>query len=107
MAQKIAGDIQRLPPAVFFQLVFIPHRPCHKGEFLCFGFSGNVPFLNLLLLYTMLSSPVCLIEYIYLLNNRSHRILQYGLYTFAAQLAMIIVPVLTGRDIIWSVYGLL
>ena len=91
----------------FFSLFLFLTGHALKGNFSVFGFSGNVPFLNLLLLYTMLSSPVCLIEYIYLLNNRSHRILQYGLYTFAAQLAMIIVPVLTGRDIIWSVYGLL
>jgi len=55
----------------------------------------------------MLSSPVCLIEYIYLLNNRSYRIFQYGLYTFSGQLVMVILPVLLGKDIIWSIYGLL
>jgi O-antigen/teichoic acid export membrane protein len=55
----------------------------------------------------LLSSPVCLIEYIYLLNNRAHRILQYGLYTFSAQLIFVLAPVLLGKDIIWSVYGLL
>jgi hypothetical protein len=78
-----------------------------KGNISVFHFSGNVPFINLLLLYILLSSPVCLIEYIYLLNNRSHRILQYGFYTFSVQLVMVIVPVLAGKDIIWSVYGLL
>ncbi|MGI6339078.1 MAG: oligosaccharide flippase family protein [Bacteroidales bacterium] len=91
----------------FFSLLLFLTGHALKGNFSVFGFSGNVPFLNLLLLYTATSSPVCLIEYIYLLNNRSYRILQYGLYTFAAQLAMIIVPVLAGKDIIWSVYGLL
>jgi O-antigen/teichoic acid export membrane protein len=59
------------------------------------------------LLYILLSSPVCLIEYIYLLNNRSYRIFQYGLYTFTAQLIFIITPVLFGKDIIWSIWGLL
>lgn len=78
-----------------------------KGSISVFHFSGNVPFINLLLLYIFLSSPVCLIEYIYLLNNRSHRIIQYGFYTFTAQLALVITPVLMGKDIIWSVYGLL
>jgi hypothetical protein len=78
-----------------------------KNNFSVFHFKGNVPYINLLLLYILLSSPVCLIEYIYLLNNRSYRIFQYGLYTFAAQLIFIVTPLLFGKDIIWSIYGLL
>lgn len=78
-----------------------------KNSISVFHFSGNVPYINLLLLYILLSSPVCLIEYIYLLNNRSHRIIQYGFYTFTAQLILVITPILFGKDIIWSVYGLL
>jgi O-antigen/teichoic acid export membrane protein len=58
-------------------------------------------------LYLLLSNPVCLIEYIYLLNNRSHRILQYGLITFSAQLILILVPFFAGKSIVWSIYGLL
>jgi Na+-driven multidrug efflux pump len=42
-----------------------------------------------------------------MLNNRSYRIFQYGLYTFSAQLVLVITPILLGKDIIWSVYGLL
>jgi O-antigen/teichoic acid export membrane protein len=59
------------------------------------------------LLYILLSSPVCLIEYIYLLNNRSYRIFQYGLYTYAAQLILIVTPLLLGKEIVWSLYGLI
>ena len=91
----------------FFSLLFFALGHSIKNSVSVFRFSGNVPYINLLLLYIMLSSPVCLIEYIYLLNNRSYRILQYALYTFSAQLALIIVPVLLGKDIIWSIYGLL
>lgn len=69
--------------------------------------SDKVPYINLLLLYLLLSNPVCLIEYIYLLNNRSHRIIQYGLITYTAQLILILVPFFAGKNIIWSVYGLL
>lgn len=78
-----------------------------KGSVDLYGYSGNDPYINLLLLYILLSNPVCLIEYIYLLNNRSYRILQYGIYTFGAQLAMVLAPVIAGKDIIWSIYGLL
>ncbi|MDI9534134.1 MAG: hypothetical protein WAZ35_08200, partial [Bacteroidales bacterium] len=45
----------------------------------------DIPYPNLLLLYILVSNPVALIEYIYLLNKRPHRILQYGIYTYSAQ----------------------
>jgi O-antigen/teichoic acid export membrane protein len=77
-----------------------------KYNFSVFNFSGDVP-INLLLLYMLLSNPVCLIEYIYLLNNRSYRIFQYSLYTFTLQLILVILPVIAGKGIIWSIYGLL
>ncbi|MFH0843782.1 MAG: polysaccharide biosynthesis C-terminal domain-containing protein [Bacteroidota bacterium] len=91
----------------FFSLILFILGHSLKGSFSVFHLSGNVPYLNLLLLYMLLSSPVCLIEYIYLLNNRAHRILQYGLYTFSAQLIFVLAPIMLGKDIIWSVYGLL
>ncbi len=91
----------------FFSLITFAFGHSIKGSFSVFHISGNVPYLNLLLLYVLLSSPVCLIEYIYLLNNRAYRIFQYGLYTFGAQLVLIILPVILGKDIIWSIYGLL
>src|SRR4030043_469291 len=90
-----------------FSLIFFVFGHSIKNSISIFNLSGNVPYLNLLLLYLMLSSPVCLIEYIYLLNNRAHRILQYGIYTFTAQLLFVLIPVIIGKDIIWSIYGLL
>lgn len=91
----------------FFSLLLFAVGQAIKQNFSVFHFTGNVPYLNLLLLYVLLSSPVCLIEYIYLLNNRSYRILQYGIYTFSAQLILVIIPVIFGKGIIWSIYGLL
>jgi O-antigen/teichoic acid export membrane protein len=91
----------------FFSLLIFAFGHSIKNYFSVFRISGNVPFLNLLLLYILLSSPVCLIEYIYLLNNRAYRIFQYGLYTFLAQVVLVILPILIGKDIIWSIYGLL
>ncbi len=90
-----------------FSLLFFAIGHALKNNFSVFNFTGNVPYLNLLLLYILLSSPVCLIEYIYLLNNRSHRILQYGIYTFSLQLILVLAPVILGKDLIWSIYGLL
>jgi O-antigen/teichoic acid export membrane protein len=91
----------------FFSILFFAVGQSIKGSVSVFDFKGNVPYINLLLFYLLLSNPVCLIEYIYLLNNRVYRIIQYGLITYAAQLVLILVPILAGKDLIWSVWGLL
>jgi O-antigen/teichoic acid export membrane protein len=91
----------------FFSLLFFVLGHSLKDNFSVFRISGNVPYLNLLLLYILLSSPVCLIEYIYLLNNRSYHIFQYGLITFSIQMILVIAPILMGKNIIYSIYGLL
>jgi len=78
-----------------------------KGSVSIFGFSGKDPYIKLLLFYILLSNPVCLIEYIYLLNNRAHRIVQYGFYTFTVQLIFIIGPITAGMELKWAFYGLL
>jgi len=91
----------------FFSLLLFILGHSLKNNYSFFHNRGNVEFINLLLLYILLSSPVCLIEYIYLLNNRSYRIFQYGLYTYTAQLLLILTPLFFGKGIIWSIYGLL
>jgi hypothetical protein len=91
----------------FFSLLVFVLGFTIKGYVTIFGFSGKDPYLRLLLFYILLSNPVCLIEYIYLLNNRAHRIIQYGFYTFTAQLLFVIVPVILGKDLVWTFYGLL
>jgi O-antigen/teichoic acid export membrane protein len=87
-----------------FSLLFFGIGHTIKNNFLSFTFPMYP--ISTFLLY-LLSNPVCLIEYIYLLNNRSYRIFQYGVYTFSAQLILIIVPIILGKGIIWSIYGLL
>ncbi len=90
-----------------FSLIIFIMGHLVKSNFSVYGISGNTPYINLLLLYLFLSSPVCLIEYIYLLRGKSYRILQYGLYTFIPQLIFILLPVMRGEGYLWSIYGLL
>jgi O-antigen/teichoic acid export membrane protein len=90
-----------------FSIVFFGLGHLLKNQFSVFHIAENLPYINLLLFYILLSSPVCLIEYIYLLNNRAHRIFQYGYLTFGIQLVAIILPVLLGKEYIWSIWGLL
>ena len=113
--RKVGGNGPEKSPEIFnaflllcfFSVLFFLIGHSLKNYFSVFNQSGNVPFINTLLLYVLLSSPVCLIEYIYLLNNRSYRIFQYGLYTYSAQLILMITPILLEKSIIWSIYGLL
>lgn len=89
----------------FSLLVFLICIPV-KSALPSLELKNEIPFLNLLLWYILLSNPVALVEYIYLLNNRSYRILQYGIYTYLTQMVVVMVPVIMGKDVIWSVYGL-
>lgn len=113
--RRLGENISEKSPEIFnafilllaFSLLIFSLGHALKGSFSVYGYTGNTPYLNLLLLYLLLSSPVCLIEYIYLLRNRAHRIFQYGIYTFMAQLLLLMLPILAGKDIMWAVYGLL
>lgn len=113
--RRLGENVSEKSPEIFnafllllaFSLLFFFTGHGLKSSFSVYGNTGNTPYLNLLLLYLLLSSPVCLIEYIYLLRNRAHRIFQYGIYTFLAQLVLIVTPVLAGKGIMWAIYGLL
>lgn len=113
--RRLGENVSEKSPEIFnafllllvFSLLFFVTGHILKYHFSVYGNTGNSPYLNLLLLYLMLSSPVCLIEYIYLLRNRPHRIFQYGIYTFMAQLVLILAPILAGKGIMWAIYGLL
>ena len=78
-----------------------------KYHFSIFHIRGNVPFINLLLVYLLINNPSILIEYIYLLKNKPDMILRYGMLTYAFQLGIVTVPVIMGNPIIWAIYGLL
>jgi len=71
-----------------------------------YDIQGNVTYINLLLVYILLSNPSVLIEYIYLIKNRSSSILVYGFITYGVQLIMVLYPIIGGYDIIWALYGL-
>jgi len=90
-----------------FSLLFFLIGVSIRNKISIFGFSGNDTYIKLLLIYILLSNPVCLIEYIYLLNNKASRIVQYGLYTFIIQLILVLAPIIAGKELIWSFYGLL
>ena len=91
---------------MFFSLMVFLIGLAIKGNFSVFGYSGNVPLLNVTLWYLLLSSPANLVEYIYMAQDKNGNTLSYGYITSTLQLIAAILPVLLGYDIIWSLRGL-
>ena len=91
----------------FFSFVAFVFGLIIKHNFSVFHIRGNVPFFNLLLLYVLISNPTILVEYIYLLKNKPGLIVRYGLITYLIQLAIVTLPVVFGKPIIWAIYGML
>ncbi|MEA3317377.1 MAG: polysaccharide biosynthesis C-terminal domain-containing protein, partial [Bacteroidota bacterium] len=77
-----------------------------QNNFSVFGHKGKVPLLNVTLWYLLLSSPACMVEYIYMLRNRSSNTITYAYLTYSLQLILVIVPAWLGYGVIWSLRGL-
>lgn len=79
-----------------------------QGEIASFvGFSGGrMPYLKLLLAYIVLSCPVNLVEYIYLIEDKPKGMLAYALVMFPLQLLATILPVIFTDDLGYGLYGL-
>ncbi len=71
------------------------------------GFSGGrIPYLKILLAYIVLSCPVNLVEYIYLIENKTSKIIIYATVVFPIQLLATILPVIFLNDLGYGLYGL-
>lgn len=77
-----------------------------RGNFAVYNVGGNSPYINLLLAYILLSNPSVLIEYIYLIRNKPNYIFIYGVITYGIQLVLVLYPVFSGMDFLWSLVGL-
>ena len=88
---------------MFFSLVVFGIGLAIQGNFSIFGYKGNVPLLNATLWYLLLSSPANLVEYIYMVQDKSGNTISYGYITSFLQLVATITPAVLGYDIVWSV----
>jgi O-antigen/teichoic acid export membrane protein len=88
---------------MFFSLLVFGLGLLIQGNFSVFGYKGNVPLLNATLWYLLLSSPANLVEYIYMVQDKSGNTISYGYLTSTLQLAAAILPVWLGYDVVWSV----
>jgi O-antigen/teichoic acid export membrane protein len=67
----------------------------------------NISFMNLIFVYILLSNPGHLIEYIYLLKNKSTDLIIYGFSTFGIQLVIVTLPVVIGYPMEFAIWGLI
>jgi O-antigen/teichoic acid export membrane protein len=77
-----------------------------QNNFSVFGIKGKAPLLNVTLWLLLLSSPANLVEYIYVVKNKSGNTLSYAYITYTIQLAAAIIPPILGYSVIWSLRGL-
>ena len=86
--------------AVFFILI---SEKAISGHLL---HGSQIPFLNYLIGYILISSPASLVEYIYLVKKQGRNILIYGSVTFALMFLLVVWPPVLGYSIEYSMIGL-
>jgi len=110
----LANEDERKSPEIFntylvlvaFSLLIFFIGLVFQEHLSVFGRRGKVPLLNVTLWYLLLSSPANLVEYIYMVRNKSGNTLSYAYITYTIQLIAAIVPPVLGYSVIWSLRGL-
>jgi len=110
----LANEDERKSPEIFntflvlaaFSLFVFGIGKFLQDHFSVFGYRGEVPLLNVTLWYLLLSSPTNLVEYIYVVRNKSGNTLSYAYITYTLQLFAAILPPILGYGVIWSLRGL-
>lgn len=67
---------------------------------------SDIPFLNYLLIYLLISSPASLVENIYLIKNQGKQMLIYGGISYVLMFFLVVFPPVFGLSIEYSLAGL-
>lgn len=67
---------------------------------------SEIPFLNYLIVYLLISSPASLVEYIYLVRKQGKAMLVYGVVSYALMFLLVVLPPLLGSGIEYCMAGL-
>lgn len=68
---------------------------------------SDIPFLNYLLVYILISSPASLVEYVYLIKNQGKQMIHYAVISYALMFVLVALPPVFGKSIEMSMAGLL
>lgn len=69
--------------------------------------NNEIPFLNYLFFYLIVSVPSNLIEFIYLIKKKNVQIIYYATISFFIQLCLVAFPPILGYGIKWAILGLI
>ncbi|NJM16697.1 MAG: hypothetical protein HC896_16205 [Bacteroidales bacterium] len=92
---------------VFFSVLIVITGFLMRDNVFVFTEVKSIPYFNLLMLYILLSNPAHMVEYIYLLRNKSKAILSYGIITYGLQFAIVGLPVIMGYGVKMALMGLI
>jgi O-antigen/teichoic acid export membrane protein len=111
---KRSTDVEKSPEIyntflilTFFALSFSLLIYIFKGNIAVYKDLRALPYLNLLIIYFILSNITPLIDYIYYVRNRPYQIVVYGTITSVLQLILVCGPVFFGWGIKAALYGLI
>ncbi len=67
---------------------------------------SDIPFLNYLLVYILISSPASLVEYVYLIKNQGKKMINYAIISYSLMFILVALPPVFGKSIEMSMAGL-
>ena len=68
---------------------------------------SDIPFLNYLLVYILISSPASLVEYVYLIKNQGKKMINYAVISYLLMFFLVALPPVFGKSMELSMAGLL
>ncbi len=92
---------------IIFSLLTLILGLIFEGIFRKLDSISHFQYYQLAILYTSLSAPGNLIEYIYLLNNKFKSIISYAIIVFTGQVAAVLLAILLGYGILGAIYALM
>lgn len=112
---KSTNEDQKKSPEIFnafiiiclFSLLFVLVGILVRNNLYVYSDIKKVPYFNLLIIYFLLSNPAHLVEYIFVLKNKSTDILYYAFITYSLQVLLVGIPILLGYDIKHAFWGLI
>jgi O-antigen/teichoic acid export membrane protein len=83
-------------------LLFLFEQQVNKGIN-----NDDTELFNLALLYILLNNPTYLIEYFFIITDRTKRLVQYGFTNFSLNLIAVLIPIALGFGIKYALAGLI
>lgn len=89
-----------------FSIIAVVFLILFKKSISSFFNINTIPYFKWLILYVLFNTPSYIIEYIFLTQNKSKKVIIYGLISYGLQSILLITPAILSLDIIYPIIGL-